>query len=182
MEIGLKGKTALVTGGARDIGRAISLKLAEPGAAVAINYHASSEQAQSVVKEIESKGGRAIAIAADVSQGADATRLVQETLNALGGKIDILVNNAGGLVARKKMDEMDEAFWDHVIELNLKSVFLVTKAALPHMPDGGTIVNLSSLAARDGGGGGAIAYSTAKGAVLTMSRGLAKELAPRKIR
>ena len=177
----LKGKAALVTGGGRDIGRAIALKLAEAGATVAINYHASADQAQSVVKEIEGKNGRAVAIAADVSKAADVERLVTEA-SKLTGKIDILVNNAGGLIARKKMEEMDEAFWDQVIALNLKSVFLVTKAALQHMPDGGAIVNLSSLAARDGGGGGAIAYSTAKGGVLTMTRGLAKELAPRKIR
>jgi 3-oxoacyl-[acyl-carrier protein] reductase len=86
------------------------------------------------------------------------------------------------MVARKKLDEMDESFWDTVMDLNLKSVFLVTQAAAPHMTQGGAIVNLSSLAARDGGGGGALAYSTAKGGVLTLTRGLAKELAPRKIR
>jgi 3-oxoacyl-[acyl-carrier protein] reductase len=80
------------------------------------------------------------------------------------------------------MAEMDENFWDTVITLNLKSVFLVTKAVLPLMPDGSTIVNFSSQAARDGGGGGAIAYSTSKGGVMTMTRGLAKELGPRKIR
>ena len=177
----LKGKVALVTGGGRDIGRAISLKLAEAGAAVVVNYHSSADQANEVVKQIESNGGKALAVAADVSNSADASRLVQETVNKFG-KIDVLVNNAGGMVARKKMEEMDEAFWDEVQSLNLKSVFLVTKAALPHMNDGGAIVNLASLAARDGGGGGAIAYSTAKGGVLTMTRGLAKELAPRKIR
>jgi len=77
---------------------------------------------------------------------------------------------------------MDEAFWDNVLALNLKSVFLVTKAVVPLMPEGSTIVNLASLAARDGGGGGALAYSAAKGAVLTLTRGLSKELAPKKIR
>jgi 3-oxoacyl-[acyl-carrier protein] reductase len=80
------------------------------------------------------------------------------------------------------MEEMDEKFWDFVLDVNLKSAFLVTKAVLPHMPDGGTIVNFSSQAARDGGGFGAIAYATAKGGVLTFTRGLAKELGPRKIR
>jgi 3-oxoacyl-[acyl-carrier protein] reductase len=92
------------------------------------------------------------------------------------------VNNAGGLIARKKLAEMDEQFWDDVMALNLKSVFLVTREASPFLVDGGAIVNLSSLAARDGGGGGALAYSAAKGAVLTLTRGLSKELAPRKIR
>src|SRR6185369_14598899 len=92
------------------------------------------------------------------------------------------VNNAGGLIGRKTLADMDEAFLDSVLDLNLKSVFLVTKAVLPHFADGGAIVNLSSLAARDGGGGGALAYASAKGGVLTFTRGLSKELAPRKIR
>jgi 3-oxoacyl-[acyl-carrier protein] reductase len=181
MQIELKGKTALVTGGARDIGRAVALKLAEAGAAVAVNYFASREQAESVVAEIKAKGSKAIAIKADVAKADEVKRLIDETRAAFG-TIHVLVNNAGGLVARKKMEEMDEAFWDQVMALNLKSVFLVTQAALPHMADGGAIVNLASLAARDGGGGGAIAYSTAKGGVLTMTRGLSKELAARKIR
>ena len=178
----LDGKTAIVTGGGRDIGRAIALRLADAGAAVAVNYHTSRERAEAVVDEVHSKGGAAVAIGADVSRGGEARRLVDEACAALGARIDVLVNNAGGLVARKKMEEMDEPFWDTVLALNLKSVFLVTQAALPHMSEGGAIVNLSSLAARDGGGGGAIAYSSAKGAVLTFTRGLAKELAPRRIR
>jgi len=182
MKVDLKGKVAIVTGGARDIGRAVVLRLADSGAAVAINYHASGAQAEALAKEIGERGGRAIAVQADVTKPADARRLVSETQRAFGDRIDILVNNAGGIVARKKMDEMDEAFWDSVMALNAKSVFLVTQAVLPHMPDGAAIVNLSSLAARDGGGGGSIAYATAKGAVLTMTRGLAKELSGRRIR
>ena len=182
MNIDLKGKVAVVTGGARDIGRAIVMELAASGASVVVNYHTSEQAAKAVVDEVKEKGGKAIAVRADVSKGLDAKRLVAETVSAFGERIDILVNNAGGLVARKKMEEMDEAFWDSVIALNLKSVFVVTKAALPHLADGGAIVNLSSLAARDGGGGGALAYSAAKGAVLTLTRGLSKELAPRRIR
>ena len=182
MNIDLKGKVAVVTGGARDIGRAIVMELAASGASVVVNYHTSEQAAKAVVDEVKQNGGKAIAVRADVSKGLDAKRLVAETVAAFGDRIDILVNNAGGLVARKKMEEMDEAFWDSVIALNLKSVFVVTKAALPHMADGGAIVNLASLAARDGGGGGALAYSAAKGAVLTLTRGLSKELAPRRIR
>ena len=178
----LNGKVALVTGGGRDIGRAISLGLAEAGASVAINYHSSSASAQKVVDEIKAKGGKAIAIGADVSRPEEAERLVAETCKAFGDRIDVLVNNAGGLIARKKLEEMDAAFWDEVLGLNLRSVFLVTKAASPHLGEGGTIVNLASLAARDGGGGGALAYSAAKGAVLTLTRGLSKELGPRRIR
>jgi 3-oxoacyl-[acyl-carrier protein] reductase len=181
MTIDLIEQTAVVTGGARDIGRAISLKLAEAGARVVVNYHASRDQAETVVDDIKRRGGEAIAVQADVSTSAGAQSVVEQAVDAFGA-IHVLVNNAGGMVARKKMDEMDEAFWDQVMALNLKSVFLVTQAALPHMMEGSAIVNLASLAARDGGGGGAIAYSAAKGAVLTMTRGLAKELAPRKIR
>jgi 3-oxoacyl-[acyl-carrier protein] reductase len=182
MTADLKGKVALVTGGARDIGRAIASKLAESGASVAVNYFGSEDAARCLVSEIESGGGRAIAIRADVSNGAEVDRMMSEVRTAFGDRLDILVNNAGGLIARKKMDDMDGEFWDAVLTLNLKSVFLVTKAALPMLQEGSAIVNLASLAARDGGGGGAIAYSAAKGGVLTMTRGLAKELAPRKIR
>jgi 3-oxoacyl-[acyl-carrier protein] reductase len=181
VHVNLQGKTALVTGGARDIGRAVALKLAECGAAVVVNYHKSAAPAKALVEEVRSRGGQAELVLADATRSADVARLA-DAARSVSGRIDILVNNAGGLVARKKIEEMDEAFWDEVIALNLKSVFLVTKAALPHIPDGGAIVNLSSLAARDGGGGGAIAYSTAKGGVLTFTRGLSKELAPRRIR
>lgn len=146
------GKVAVVTGGARDIGRATSLKLARGGAAVAVNYFLSDDAAHETVREIEDAGGRAIAIQADVTDSGDVQRLVQETRDAFGDDIHILVNNAGGLVARKKMHEMDGDFWDQVIDLNLKSAFLVTKAILEHMPDDGAVVNLASLAARDGGG------------------------------
>ena len=182
MQVDMKGKVALVTGGARDIGRSVCLALAGSGASVAVNYNSSEDQANDLVKEIEREGGKAIAVRGDVTQSADVAKMVSSVTDAFGGKIDVLVNNAGGLLARKKLDEMDEAFWDAVITINLKSVFVVTKAVVPVMPDGGAIVNLASLAARDGGGGGAIAYSSAKGAVLTFTRGLSKELAPRKIR
>src|SRR5688500_18922026 len=171
MQVDLKGRVAIVTGGARDIGRAIVLKLAECGASVAVNYYSSADAAKAVVAEVKSRGGEAVAIRANVSDPKEASRVVEATRAALGATIHILLNNAGGLVARKTMGEMDEAFWDHVMALNLKSVFLMSQAVLPHLADGGAIVNLSSLAARDGGGGGALAYSTAKGGVLTFTRG-----------
>lgn len=177
-----QGKVAIVTGGARDIGRAVVLGLAERGAAVVVNYQSSADAAAAVVAEVTSHGGRALAVRADVSDPADVTRLVAEARAAFGPDIHVLVNNAGGILARKKLEEMDAAFWDAVMALNLRSVFLVTQAVVPCMPPGGAIVNLSSLAARDGGGGGALAYSAAKGAVLTLTRGLSKELAPKKIR
>jgi 3-oxoacyl-[acyl-carrier protein] reductase len=182
MQIDLTGKVAVVTGGGRDIGRAVALKPADAGAAVAVNYLQSAERADALVQEIRGRGGRAVAVGADVSRPDGAERLVAETRAAFGDRIDVLVNNAGGLVARRKLDEMDEAFWDHVMALNLKSVFLVTKAVAPYLAEGGAVVNLSSLAAHDGGGAGAMAYASAKGGVLTLTRGLAKELAPRRVR
>lgn len=182
MHSDLSGKVALITGGGRDIGKAIALKMAGSGAAVAINYHASRAEAEAAVAAIESTGGRAVAIQADVTKADDVERLVAETVRALGGAIDILVNNAGGLLARKKIADMEESLWDAVMAVNLKSVFLVTRATLPHMNTGGAIVNMASLAARNGGGGGSVAYATSKGGVLTLTRGLAKELASKNIR
>ena len=178
----LKNKTAFVTGGGRDIGREVCLKLASKGASVLVNYFDSPEEADQTVKMIKTIGGNAVACHGDATKTADIDKCVKKSLAAFGNKIDILVNVCGGLVGRKKMDEMDENFWDFVIGLNLKSTFLVSKAVLPFMPDGGTIINFSSQAARDGGGPGALAYSAAKGGVLTFTRGLAKELGPRKIR
>jgi 3-oxoacyl-[acyl-carrier protein] reductase len=178
----LKDKVAVVTGGARDIGRAIVLGLAERGASVVVNYYSSADAANALVDEVKSKGGKAIAVRADVSKRAEVERLLAATKQEFGDKVHVLVNNAGGILARKKLDEMDEAFWDSVYALNVKSVFFMAQVFASAMADGGSIVNLASLAARDGGGGGAMAYSSAKGAVLTLTRGLAKELGARKIR
>ena len=171
-----KGKTAIVTGGGRDIGRACAMRLAQEGASVAINYHSSSEGADSAVAEIKSMGGNAFAMQGDLTNAADVTALVDRAATELGG-VDILVNNAGGLVARKRIEEMDLAHWNAVMDLNLTSIFLMVKATLAHM-SAGTIINIASQAGRDGGGPGAVVYATSKGAVMTMTRGLAKELGP----
>jgi len=178
----LKDKVAIVTGGGRDIGKSVSLQLAAEGAKVAVNYRSDAAAAQATVAEIEAAGGTAILVQADVTKPAEVAKLVEETVKAFGDRVDVLVNVAGGMVARKTLADMDEAFFDHVMELNLKSTFLVTKAVLPHLGEGSTIVNLSSLAGRDGGGPGASIYATAKGAVMTFTRGLAKELGPQGIR
>lgn len=178
----LKNKVAIVTGGARDIGREVSLKLAAEGARVVINYFVSEQGANEVVSEIRSKGGEAIAVKGNMTKNNDVVNMVEEAKNAFGKEVNILVNVAGGLVARKTMEEMDEEFWDEVIGLNLKSVFLTIKNVLPLMPAGSSIINFSSQAGRDGGGAGATAYATGKGAVTTFTRGLAKELGPKGIR
>lgn len=178
----LQGKTALVTGGARDIGRATSVRLAQLGATVVVNYRSNREQAEETLRLIEAVGGKGVLAQGDIAVAADVARVVELAGQAGNGHIDILVNLAGGLVARKTIADMDEAFWDQVIALNLKSVFLITKAALPLMPDGATIVNVSSQAARDGGGPGASAYATAKAGVSNFTRAMAKELGARRIR
>lgn len=178
----LKGKVAIVTGGGRDIGQQTAIKLAANGAAVCINYFGSKEGSQTTVDTIVAAGGQAIAVQGDMTNGADVAKLIAECRAAFGDAIHVLVNVAGGLVARKTMEDMDEAFWDSVMNLNVKSAFMVTKAVLPFMPTGGTIINFSSQAARDGGGGGAIAYATSKGAVATFTRGLAKEVGGKGIR
>ncbi len=178
----LKGKVAIVTGGTRDIGRAISIRLAKEGAKVVANYFNNEDNAKSTLKEIEAAGGTAIIVKGDMTHNADVENLIKETTAAFGNSIDIVVNNAGGLVARKTIDEMDEAFFNKVMFLNLNSTFLVSKHALPHMGSGGSIVNIASQAGRDGGGGGSLAYATSKGAVITFTRGLAKEVGPKNIR
>lgn len=178
----LKGKVAIVTGGARDIGRAVALKLGLGGANVMVNYYESRVQAEEVVKEIQAKGSKAVAVKADVSKWDEVQFLISETKRMLGDDIDILVNNAGGLVQRCPIHEMEESLWDRVIDINLKSVYLMCKAVIPHMKAGGAIVNVSSLAARTGGGPGAIHYAAAKGGVLTLTRGLAKKLSSKGIR
>src|SRR5437868_3732678 len=172
MQVDLSGKVAIVTGGARDIGAAVVRALAQSGASVVVNYQSSAEHANALVADVTANGGKAIAVQADVTKPDQVQRLVAETRAAFGETIDILVNNAGGIIQRRKLDEMDGAFWDAVFALNTKSTFLVTQAVAPLMTNGGAIVNMASLAARDGGGGGAIAYSASKGAVLTMTRGL----------
>ena len=177
-----KGKTAIVTGGARDIGRAVSVKLAKEGARVVVNYLSNEAHAKETLELIKKDGGEAIIVKGDVTRNADAVNIISETQKAFGNEIHILVNVAGGLVARKLLDDMDEDFWDKVMTLNVKSVFLMTKHVVPLMPAGSAIINFSSQAGRDGGGFGASAYATGKGAVATFTRGMAKELGPKGIR
>jgi 3-oxoacyl-[acyl-carrier protein] reductase len=178
----LKGKVAIVTGGARDIGRQASMKLAGAGAKVCVNYLSNKEQADETLQLIKEAGGEAIAVHGDMTKAADVKKVVDACIAAYGNVIHVLVNVAGGLMGRKVLADLDEEFWDAVINVNLKSAYLVTRAVVPYMTEGGAIVNFSSQAARDGGGFGALAYATAKGGVLTMTRGLAKELGPKGIR
>lgn len=178
----LENKVAIVAGGSRDIGRAVSEALAAEGAKVIVNYFNNAADGETTVAAIKKAGGQAIAVGGDMTQQSDVEKLVAEARKAFGDTIHVLVNVVGGLVARKPLAEMDEDFFEYIMKLNVTSTFLTTKAVVPHMGDGGSIVNFSSQAGRDGGGPGASAYATAKGAIMTFTRGMAKELGPSNIR
>ena len=179
----LTGKVALVTGAGSGIGKATAIALAEAGAAVAINYHRNEAGAESAKQQILAAGGRAITIQADVTKSADVRAMVEKTV-AEFGPVDILVNNAGSLVERLRLLELTEEKWDAVIDLNLTSAFLCSQAVAASMIERrtGAIINVTSIAGRNGGALGSIHYSTAKGGMITLTKGLAKELALHGIR
>ncbi len=171
----LEGKTALVTGGSRGIGRAVALALAEAGANVCINYLAQRDAADEVCAAIREKGRKSLAVQADVSRSDQVSRLVAQVREELGS-VDILINNAG--VAHKdKLENMTEADWDRVMAINLKSAFLVTQAVLPGMRENrwGRIVNMSSVAAHTGGVTGPI-YVASKAGMIGLTHSYASLL------
>ncbi|MBR1958047.1 MAG: glucose 1-dehydrogenase [Tidjanibacter sp.] len=178
----LEGKVAIVTGGARDLGRAVSVKLAAEGAKVCLNYFDNPEDAAETVKMIEADGGQAIAVQGDMTKAADVKNLFEKAVEAFGDTVHVLVNVVGGIVGRKLIVEQDEAWYNFLMDVNMRSVFLCTREVVPLMKDGGSIVNFSSQAARDGGGPGASMYATAKAAVMCHTRSMAKELGPQGIR
>jgi 3-oxoacyl-[acyl-carrier protein] reductase len=178
----LIGKVALVTGASRDIGRAISISLAKAGVKVLVNYYRDKSMGEETVSIIKNNGGDAKAVYADVTNSGDVSKMIKKSQEVFGNVVHILVNNVGGLFARKKISEIDENFYNLLMDVNFKSVFLVTKAIKPLMPEGGSIVNISSQAARDGGGSGSSLYSASKGAVTSYTRALAKEFGPDGIR
>ena len=178
----LKEKVAVVTGGARDLGRAISIKLASEGAKVVINYFDNPADAEETLKQVQALGSEGIIVQGDMTNAGDVKRLFDETIKKFGAEIHVLANVVGGLVGRKLITEQDEDWYNFLMDVNMKSCWLCTRDAVPHMPAGSAIVNFSSLAARDGGGPGASLYATAKGAVMTFTRSMAKELGPKGIR
>lgn len=171
----LSAHVALVTGGSRGIGAAVALALADAGAAVAVNYRERAADAEAIVARIKADGGRAVAIAADVSQGPAVTAMVEQVAAALG-PIDILINNAGVAIVRG-VDDLTEEDFDHTIAVNLKSAFLCMQAVVPAMRarKWGRIVNISSGAAR---GAGAIGphYNASKAGMEGLTRGYAARL------
>lgn len=171
------GGVAWVTGSSTGIGRACAVALARSGYRVAVHYNRSEEGAREAAGEIEAAGGEALLVGGDVSEAGEVERMAGE-IRARFGRVDVLVNNAGALIERRSFSEMSEDLWDRVMEVNLKSVFLCSKAVLPMMREqgGGRIINMTSVAARNGGGPGSAAYATAKAGVSNLTRAMAKEL------
>lgn len=177
------GKVVLVTGASSGIGRATAEFFGKCGASVAIHYNNNNSGAEAAVAVITEAGGKAIAVKADVTDNSAIEKLISEVETGLG-KIDILVNNAGSLIERLKTLEMTEQRWNEVMNLNATSAFFAAKAVIPGMLENGSgvIINVTSIAGRNGGALGSIHYSSAKAAILTMTKGLAKEFAAQGIR
>lgn len=177
------GKVVLVTGASSGIGRATAELFGSCGASVAITYNNNSAGADATVAAIQASGGKAIAIKADVTENAAIGQMIGEVESGLGS-VDILVNNAGSLIERLKTLEMTEQRWNEVMNLNATSAFFAAQAVIPKMLEkgSGVIINVTSIAGRNGGAPGSIHYSSAKAAMLTMTKGLAKEFAQQGIR
>lgn len=174
----LSNKVAWVTGSSTGIGAAVAAALAREGCRVAVHYNKSEEEARKVVEDIEAAGGEAMVVGGDVSDAGEVSRMLSEIEARFGAAVEVLVNNAGSLLERRSFSEMTEDLWDRVMEVNLKSVFLVSRAVLPKMKEKGEgrIINTTSVAARNGGGPGSAAYATAKAGVSNLTRAMAKEL------
>ncbi len=177
----MNNKTVVVTGGGRDIGRAISVRFAKSGANVVVNYNRSEKEAAETLEAVNATGASGIMVKADVTQSSEVKKLYEAAIAAFG-QVDILVNNAGGIVGRKKLSEITEEYYHEVMDLNLKSTVLCCQQFILNMGSGSSVVNVSSLAARDGGGGGSAIYASSKGAVSTFTRSLSKEFGPEGIR
>lgn len=176
----LTGKVAVVTGASKGIGAAIAERLGKEGASVVVNYASDKAGAERVAKQIETNGGKALVVKADVSKKEDISKLFGETTLRFG-KVDILVNNAG-VYEFRPLEAVDEEHFHKQFNLNVLGLLLTTKEAVQHMNgDGGSIINVSSVAAKTPREGGSV-YSATKGAVDVVSRTLAQELGPRKIR
>ena len=171
------GEVAWVTGSSKGIGRAVVIGLAEEGCDVVVHYSSSEDKALEVVEQVEAAGRAVLAVKGDVSDAGDVRRMTGE-IEERFGRVDVLVNNAGSFVERRTFAEMTEDLWDRVMAVNLKSVYLCSQAVLPLMQrqGGGRIVNMTSIAARNGGSPSSIAYSAAKGGVSTLTRAMAKAL------
>src|SRR5690606_32914295 len=179
----LKGKRVLITGASTGIGAATAIEFGRLGSHVVVHYNSSEDDARAVVDTIRKAGGKADLLKGDVSVSAEAIRVVNEAAGILGG-LDVLINNAGALVQRSPVTDITDELFDRVIDLNVRSVVMASKAAVPHLrkAGGGAIINTSSIAARNGGGPGAGLYASAKAFVSNLTRNMAKEYAADNIR
>ena len=180
----LKGKAVLITGGSTGIGAAAARAFGQNGAKVALNFNANAEEAGKVAADIERAGGKAVLVRGDVTKSGVAAQVVAETVKAFG-RLDVLINNAGALIKRTPVADYTDDYVDAVLELNVKQVVRFMREAAVQMRrqgGGGAIVNVSSIAARHGGGPGSVIYAAAKGFVATATRGWAKELVRDRIR
>lgn len=180
----LRGKAVLITGASTGIGAAAAVAFGQNGAKVAVHYNRSKAEAEKVAAEVEKAGGKAFLVGGDVTDSATCKQIVEKAVAAFGG-IDVLINNAGGLVERAPVETITDELFDKVLYLNVRSAIVCTGAAAVQMRKqgrGGAIINVTSVAARHGGGPGACLYAGSKGFVSTMTRGLAKELVKDNIR
>jgi 3-oxoacyl-[acyl-carrier protein] reductase len=180
----LKGKAVLITGGSTGIGAAAALAFGKNGAKVAVNFNASVEEAEKVAASVEAAGGRAVLVRGDVTKPEVAAEVVAGTVKAFG-RLDVLINNAGALIRRTPVADYTDDYVEAVLELNVKQVVRFIREGAVQMRrqgGGGSIVNVSSIAARHGGGPGSVIYAAAKGFVATATRGWAKELVRDRIR
>ncbi len=180
----LRGKAVLITGASTGIGAAAARAFGRNGARVAVNFNASADQAEEVAAAIRESGGEALLVRGDVTRAETAAEIVQQTVQAFG-RVDVLVNNAGALIKRTRVEDYSDEYVDAVLELNVKQVVRFIRegaAQMRRQGGGGSIINLSSIAARNGGGPGSVIYAAAKGFIATATRGWAKELVKDRIR
>ncbi len=183
MEIRFDDQVVLVTGASTGIGAAVARAFGAAGAKVVVHYNQSEDAAQAVARDIEANGGTPLLLQADITDREQRRALVEKTMQRFG-RIDILINNAGSLIIRQPVAEMPDETYQQIVDVNLTSVFHLCKLVIPIMQqrERGNIINVTSIAARNGGGGGSILYASSKGAVSTFTRGLAKEVAGANIR
>lgn len=176
----LRDKRVLITGASSGIGAALARAFGAQGAKLALHFNSHEAAARSLAQEI---GGEPALIRGDLSKRGEARRVVEDAAQQLGG-LDILINNAGGLGERRPIADVDDALFDFVYDLNVRSVFGAVQAAIPHFEKsgGGNVINVGSIAGIDGGGAGASVYATAKAAVHNVTRHLARDLAKKQIR
>lgn len=179
----LRDKLVFITGASSGIGAALARAFGAQGAKLALHFNSHADAARELAREIGQAGQEPVLVRGDLSKRGEARRVVEEAVGKLGG-LDILINNAGGLGERRPIADVDDALFDFVYDLNVRSVIGATQAAIPHFEKrgGGNIINVGSIAGIDGGGAGAGVYSTAKAAVHNVTRHLARDLAKKKIR